>query len=317
MLAKIRFNTISSYSAIHDAVCALFETQATSISQLVTGMVPASSSTLDAVNSYINVSKTGHGWTVDSVSGTTSTRNVILKSACKNSTKQKYAQLSAPTNIANLNVGFGRSSNTLVDPLSSPARYFTTGTVPVTTANIDVYVSSSSRHLFITVVRGDTGANNCAGAFEFVTNDGYYTETSPYVPVALGFDMDVSTSFGSSVRALRVPRYKNMRTSGYPDVTNQQCYWETPYSEDEFMPADNGGYDYLGASTDRTPLLVPFGVCNKTAHAFVGGAISDLCDIYLGPTNVGANYEETLIGTDTYIAIPISSGQKRLFIPKG
>lgn len=317
MLAKFRFNTLVDYRTPHDFVCALFETQGSSVANVLAGMLPANAAKVDVANSYINTSKNAIGWSVVNTSGTGATRSIIIQAPCKNSAKVKSVLLSTSTNLGTLQAGNGRSGNSLIDPIAD-SNYYSVSIIPLATAVIDVYVSVSSRHLLIQSVRLDTMAYVSAGVFEFVTNDGYYTETSPYVPVVQAHSLDtVSTGFVSNARALRVPRYKNMRVAGYPDVTAQQCYWETPYSEDEFLPADNGGYDYLGANTDRTPLLVPFGVCNKTTHAFIGGAISDLCDVYLGPTNVGGNYEETLIGADTYVSLQMAATQKRLFVPKG
>ena len=132
--------------------------------------------------------------------------------------------------------------------------------------------------------------------------------------------MDLSSNYASGARTWNVPKIKNLRSNN-TDVAAANVYWETVYSDDDFLPADNGGYDFIGTNTDRAPILVPFGVCSKTTHAFIGGAITDLCDFYLGPTNLGAVFEEVEIGTDTYVTIPLNSGGgtniKRLYIPKG
>lgn len=316
MYAKLRFTTISATTHALDAVCALFESQATTVAELHSALNEAVKPALDQANSFITTSKSPHGWTVDYVNSPGALgRTVMLKAPCKNSNKFKYAVLANVSNVNSLTTGQARTANTLADNLT-PGNWYSTSILPGSTI-IDIHVSSSARHLLIAASRVDTGALLCSGVFEFVTNDGFYTESSPYIPVALAFGLDSSVNFSASTRVFRVARYKNMRANGYPDVTAQSCYWETPYSEDEFSPADNGGYDFLGNSSDRTPLLVPFGVCNRKVHAFQGGAISDLCDIYLGPIDVGGNYEETIIGTDSYISIPIASNTKRLFVPKG
>lgn len=315
MYAKIRLSNISNALDVNDAVLALFESQATTVAQWVAALLPATAADVDVANTVIVNTKAPMGWTVDYSSGITNSRNVLLKSPCKDSGKFKYVHFTNSTTTASIATGTARSGNTLTDAITASS-YYTTAAIG-TTASFEIHISVSARHLLISSVRLDTGVNTTSGVFEYVTNDGYFTETSPYCPVTLLDRLDLAANFTSGTRVFKLPRYKNLRAANYPDVTNQQGYWETPYSDDDFNPADNGGYDYIGTGTDRTPLLIPFGVCNRVTHAFVGGAISDLCDVYLGPTNVGGNYEETLIGTDPYMSIPINNNTKRLFVPRG
>lgn len=323
MLARLRFTTGGSVAIAYDAVRALLETGTTSIPTLYDALDVASKPVFDQANSYINVSKKAIGWTLDHTVGTGPTRSIIIKSLCANSAKYKYAMLSCPSS-AYLVTGTTRSGDTLTDIMS--AAYGTWGTTTTMSGSypFDVYVSASDRHIMIHSVRIDTASNVSCAVFEFVNNDGYFTETSPYIPVVQAAYLDSSGSgFSSTVasRSLRAPRIKNMRSAGYPDVLGQTggntLLWETPFSEDEYIPADNAGYDYIGNSTDRTPILVPFGVCSKITHGFSGGAISDLTDIYMGPTSVGGNYDDVEVAGDIYVTLPFRSNSSRFFVPKG
>jgi hypothetical protein len=316
MYAKLRLNGSQNAFTVNDAILALFDAQATTLTAWYNAMLPATQPYVNLANSYIDVSKSTCGWAVDYSSSTSNNRTALLKAPCANSVKFKYASIIPGTSNILLNTGTNRVGNALVDSINVSSEVYFNSVVPAGSV-MDIHISSSPRHLFIGVTRIDTGASLCSAVFEHVTNDGYFSETSPYCPVVLAARMDLASNYVSGTRTFKSPRYKNLRAANYPDVTAQQMYWETPYSDDDFNPADNGGYDFIGTGTDRTPLLIPFGVCNRSLHAFVGGAISDLCDVYLGPTNVGGNFQETLIGADTYMSFPINEGTKRLFLPKG
>lgn len=170
-----------------------------------------------------------------------------------------------------------------------------------------IVVSISNRHFFV------YSSAATFAAFEYVVNDGFLTATSDFIPCAI----NVSFSWSSLAQAMQTPSTLHgttgtLITSG----TSLQLYWETPYGivNTTAAPLTNNCYDFIDNNSEKTPILVPFGIQRKNL-GIIGGSISELCDMYFGPGNISGPFETVDVGGDLYMSLIFSTTQA-LYIPK-
>lgn len=171
--------------------------------------------------------------------------------------------------------------------------------------NQNIVLSMSDRH--ICLVTGQA----IIGMFEFVANDGYYTATSRFLP----YCVTTTTWHGLNVSSVPMSAagimYASTGVSYAP--ANSQMQFETPFAATAYTPEINGGYDYIGSATEKAPVMVPFGAHRKPS-GIIGGSISELCDIYMGPTNIAGAFETISMGDMDYLCVP--GNYCMFYIPK-
>jgi len=323
MYAKLRFTSGWSTGQVNDAILTLLSTNTSYTLSTMVAACAATQPKLDMANSALSYAIGGHGWTQEYLNNTTANRLAVLSSPCASSSKKKYIVTSYANNLLQITLGESWvSANTLNNPTTPTANsWLNTANTP-TSGGLDVYLFVSNRFIFLaTAVAASTNLALSAGVFEFVKNDGFYTETSSYIPAAqFNSQLTNASLFNGALSPFVLPRFYSIRNSADRITGNATALWETPYVDDSGIPNTNLGYDFLGTATNWSPLLMPFGCSNRANLGFMGGAISDLSNVYLGPGNLGACFDEVIVGPTTFVQIdlglaPASYG--RMFFPKG
>lgn len=267
--------------------------------------------------SYILTNKNTSGWSVEGSSSTVR----VLSAPCKDSTKKKFARISSTSNTMSLQLGEGFAGTNLTgqvttDGPNQDAHIIFNGssTYPHNAnAPVEVWVSSSPRHFLIAVNQpgyahgtGIADGRNggwVVGIVEHANSDSWLTDSSSYIPACIMTSQGADTSLGNASLTFFRNRSRNIAVPTVTDFANNvdssKLYAYTKYGSGTLSNITLGGTN-LVQSDENTAVksLLPFGARNKAALVR-GGAISDLCDIYLAPASIFNENLQIQVGENT------------------
>ena len=292
-------------------------TQANVLADLVailtgTTDVQTLSSSCDKASSLITTALTPAGWAVHDAAVPTANTMVLKAPIADNPSQFKYMWLS--TNIS------GYFENRLYEGWNATAHSGTNMAYNDSSYNSYsqrvnfafasggfLYISASNRHMLIHSMSsgstiGSASVTGPSGCVEYTRWSPWDTVSNGYLPV--GSINSGGLQLGGNIYLPRI------RTTSGTDSTTMYGY---TYALTSTLPNSK----ISDASGSLIIPLVPIIVSGSGGNGwFLGGNISELANIWHGPTSYGSMLDEFSLGTGTTYVI-FSSSSYRIAIPKG
>lgn len=316
MFAKLYFE--SSWSANTDILPVIVSmlTGTTNINS-----VPGATAKFNPALSYVVTTKSVAGWTLESTGG----GSRVISAPCKDSTKKKFVRLVCPaTTRISIELGEGHNGAGLLtgqasfddgNTMTNNAIYSaSTNSFPHSSSfPIEVWISASPRHFLIAAnqpgyahgMGGNGGRQGgwVSGVVEHSNSDSWLTDSSTYIPACvMTTEGNANTAGGAPFTFFR-NRSRDISQPSVTDFANSvagsKLYAYTKYGSGNMSPITLTGTNLVQLDENAVvKALLPFGARNKTALVR-GGAISDLCDIYLAPSTIFKENLQIQVGDNT------------------